>query len=292
MLVPVDELLAKPNLPPKERVRMLLDKAALLHYDGEAERAYAVLEEARAAARQSPAVEGPWLYTIVYHQGLTALRRGETENCLLCRGESSCILPLAPSARHAHQSGSRLAIRHFTEYPELFPDDLSVRWLLNVAHMTLAEYPDRVDPRFRLPLDRYNHNEHGIGRFRDVGHLVGINRLNMAGATVLDDFDNDGLLDVVFTSLDPTQPMVFYRNKGDGTFEDRTKEAGLLGQLGGLGCVQGDFDNDGFLDVFVMRGAWLKKPMRPTLLRNNGNGTFTDVTEKAGLIHPMNTDTA
>jgi hypothetical protein len=158
--------------------------------------------------------------------------------------------------------------------------------------MTLAEYPDRVDARFRLNLDRYNQTEHGIGRFRDVGQLVGINRLNMAGGAILDDFDNDGLLDIVFTNLDPTQPMALYRNTGEGTFEDRTKEAGLLDQLGGLGCVQADYNNDGFLDVFIMRGAWLKRPMRPTLLRNNGNGTFTDVTEKAGLIHPMNTDTA
>jgi hypothetical protein len=292
MLVPVDESLARSNLPPEQRVSKLLDKAGLLHYDGEAEKAYAVLEEARAAAGRSPAVEAEWLYTIVYLQGLTALRRGETENCVMCRGESSCILPLAPSARHTNQAGSRLAIKHFTEYLERFPDDLSVRWLLNVAHMTLAEYPDRVDARFRLSLDRYNHNEHGIGRFRDVGHLVGMNRLNMAGAAVLDDLDSDGRLDVMFTSLDPTQPMAFYRNKGDGTFEDRTNEAGLLDQLGGLGCVQGDYNNDGFPDVFVMRGAWLRKPMRPTLLRNNGNGTFTDVTKKAGLIHPMNTDTA
>ena len=86
--------------------------------------------------------------------------------------------------------------------------------------------------------------------------------------------------------------MAFYRNKGDGTFEDRTKEAGLLDQLGGLYCVQADYDNDGLLDIFIMRGAWLKTPMRPSLLRNNGNGTFTDVTKKAGLIHPMNTNTA
>ena len=292
VLVGVDEKLANPNLPAEQRVSALLEKASLLNYDGESEKAYAVLEEARAVADRSPAVEIQFLFTVIYLQGLTALRRGETENCVLCRGESSCILPLAPSARHTNQTGSRLAIKHFTEYLELFPDDLSVRWLLNVAHMTLGEYPDRVDSRFRVNLDQYNHNEYGIGRFRDIGHFVGTNRLNMAGGAILDDFDNDGLLDLVFTSLDPTQAMAFYRNKGDGTFEDRTKEAGLLDQLGGLGCVQGDYNNDGFLDIFIMRGAWLKMPMRPTLLRNNGNGTFTDATQRAGLIHPMNTDTA
>ena len=74
---------------------------------------------------------------------MTALRRGETDNCIMCRGEKSCILPFAPAAVHTNPTGSRLAIRHFTEYLEQFPDDLEVRWLLNLAHMTLGEYPDK-----------------------------------------------------------------------------------------------------------------------------------------------------
>ena len=79
--------------------------------------------------------------------GRDGLRLGENENCIDCRGESSCILPIAPAAVHTKPRGSRLAIRHFTEYLEQFPDDLEVRWLLNLAHMTLGEYPDKVDPR-------------------------------------------------------------------------------------------------------------------------------------------------
>ena len=104
----------------------------------------------------------------------------------------------------------------------------------------------------------------------------------------MDDFDNDGLLDLVVTSCDPAQAMAFYRNKGDGTFEDRTEAAGLSKQYGGLNCVQTDYNNDGFLDIFVPRGAWFQYPMRPSLLRNNGNGTFTDVTREAGLMDPVN----
>ena len=87
-----------------------------------------------------------WLYLAIYFQGVTALRLGENENCIMCRGESSCIIPIAPAAVHTRPDGSRLAIRHFTEYLEQFPDDLGVRWLLNVAHMTLGEYPGKVDP--------------------------------------------------------------------------------------------------------------------------------------------------
>lgn len=277
---------------PRARVPILVTKATLLNFDGESEKAYAVLEECRKVAEGNPAVAEEWLYTVVAFQGIVALRRGETDNCVMCRGESACILPIGPAAVHTKPAGSRLAIRHFTEYLAEFPDDLEIKWLLNVAHMTLGEYPDGVDPRFRISLDRYTTPEHGIGRFRDVGHLVGIDRLNLAGGAILDDFDGDDRLDLVFTSSDPTAPMVFYRNRGDGTFEDRTREAGLGDQLGGLNCVQVDYNNDGFLDIYIPRGAWLRTPMRPSLLRNNGNGTFTDVTREAGLLHPANSITA
>ncbi len=266
----------------------LLNKAGILNYDGEPEKAYAVFGEARTLVESDADLTRKWLYTFIFLQGVTALRWGETDNCVLCRGESSCILPINSAAVHTKTTGSRLAIKHFTEYLDQFPTDLEVQWLLNIAHMTLGEHPDGVDPRYRISLDRYNRTDFAIGKFRDIGHLVGINRLNQAGSVIMDDFDNDGLLDLVFTSMDPTQPMVFYRNKGDGTFEDRTEAAGLLAQLGGINCVQVDYNNDGFLDIFVIRGAWLKTPMRPSLLRNNGNGTFTDVTAEAGLLDPVN----
>ena len=93
------------------------------------------------------------LFTIIYFQGVAGLRRGEDDNCIMCRGESSCILPIAGSAVHANPLGSRLAITHFTEYLQRFPDDLEVRWLLNLAHMTLGEHPHKMDPRFDEPVN-------------------------------------------------------------------------------------------------------------------------------------------
>ena len=220
------------------------------------------------------------------------MRRGENENCIECRGESSCILPISPAAVHTIPTGSRLAIEHFTEYLRQFPDDLEVRWLLNLAHMTLGEHPGKVDPKYLISLDRFTQSEFDIGKFRDVGHLLGVNRFNQAGGSIMEDFDNDGLLDIALTSFDPTLSMAYYRNKGDGTFEDRSEEAGVTDQLGGLVCYQTDYNNDGRLDMFIPRGAWLPTAIRPSLLRNDGGGKFTDVTKEAGMLEPVNSNAA
>jgi hypothetical protein len=282
------ELANNPQLTVRNRFSRLRSKVEMLDYEGEPARAYEVLEQLRTLVDGSPELAAEALYTIIYLQGLTALRRGENENCIMCRGESSCILPISPAARHQNPEGSRLAIKHFTEYLDQFPSDLEVRWLLNVAHMTLGEYPDQVESRFFVPIDHFLNNEFDIGRFRDIGHLVGVNQFTQAGGAVMEDFDNDGLLDLVTTTYDPTGQMNLFRNTGKGTFEDQTTAAGLTGQLGGLNCNQTDYNNDGFKDIFVIRGAWVTHPMRPSLLRNNQNGTFTDVTEESGLMDSFN----
>lgn len=285
----LDSTLADSRLPSTLRVGAMIDLASWQHFGGNPAEAYETLAQARTLAEATSADAQNWLYTVIYYQGVTALRRGETENCVMCRGESSCILPLSAAAVHTNPGGSRQAIKHFTEYLEQFPDDYQVRWLLNVAHMTLGEHPEEVDPRFVLKLDVWTKSEFDLGRFRDIGAEVGINRFNQAGATILDDFDNDGLHDILFTSYNPA-PIVLYKNLGDGKFDDVTEQANLQGQLGELGAAQADFDNDGRLDFFLPRGAWQPNPIRPSLLRNNGDGTFADVTEQAGLLDPVNSD--
>ena len=124
---------------------------------------------------------------------------------------------------------------------------------LNVAHMTLGEYPGKVDPKYLVSIDHYLKSEFDIGKFRDIGEQVKANRFNMAGGAVMEDFDNDGLLDLATTSFDPTLPMTYYKNSGDGTFAELSKPAGLTDQLGGKNLVQTDFNNDGHMDLFISR---------------------------------------
>lgn len=289
----IDQELRRTVDPKDDRpIRLALIKATLWNSEGRPEEAYRVLKELRTRVEARPEQAADWLATIMYLQGICSLRLGENANCIECRGESSCILPIAPSAVHINQEGSRQAIAHFSEYLREFPDDLEVRWLLNLAHMTLGEYPEKVDPQYRIALDRWLKPEFNIGKFRDIGHLTGLNHMTQAGGAIMDDLDNDGLLDVVITAFDPVEPMVIYRNSGDGTFEDVTERAGVGNQKGGLVCYQADYDNDGLLDILVVRGAWLQYPVRPSLLKNNGNGTFSDVTESAGLATPVNSNSA
>lgn len=289
------------------RPMRLIRKANLLNSCGDAVGAYKVLEEIEAALRgnYSEEIDGQVLdwgtqldeemrYTVVFYLGVTALRIGENDNCVHCRGQSACIFPILPAAVHTNPTGSRNAIKHFTEYLARFPDDLEVKWLLNLAHMTLGEYPDKVDPRHRLSFDAFARSEFDIGQFRDVSHLVGLERMNLSGGGIMEDFDNDGLFDIVVSSCAHNEKMGYFRNKGDGAFENVTQPSRLDGQIGGLYCVQTDYNNDGRLDIFVPRGAWhpVHLAQRPSLLKNNKDGTFTDVTGEAGLLTPTNSTSA
>ncbi len=112
----IDEELKSTDLPDTKKVERAFSKAVLYVAEGDIDRASKVLEETRSWVEKDDALSRAILYTIIFNQGVLALRRGETDNCVMCRGESSCILPIAPAAIHTNPAGSRLAIKHFSDY--------------------------------------------------------------------------------------------------------------------------------------------------------------------------------
>ncbi|MFO0980014.1 MAG: CRTAC1 family protein [Planctomycetaceae bacterium] len=276
---------------PADVVRPVMAMAMFLSYEGQTKEAYQALVRLRKVIEQDSAVAREWLYSVIYFQGVIALRQGENDNCIACRGESSCILPLVPAALHTNDWGSRTAMGHFREYLSQFPDDRQVQWLLNLAAMTLGEHPAGVEAEYLISLDHWG-SPCPVGAFREISADTRLDRFNQSGGGIVDDFDNDGLFDVVVSSISPCAEMAFSRNLGDGRFAELIDVAGLSGQLGGLYCVQADFDNDGFIDIFIPRGAWFLSPIRPTLLRNLGDGTFIDVTEESGCANAVNSNSA
>jgi FG-GAP-like repeat/ASPIC and UnbV len=222
------------------------------------------------------------------------LRLGEQENCLAHHSSDSCLLPIRGDGVHTEQRGSRGAIRILTQQLTDFPKDLRAAWLLNIAYMTVGEYPDKVPPAWLIPPKVFD-SDYPMKRFRDIAPSLDLDVDSLAGGVIVDDFDGDGNLDLVMSSMGVDDQIQFFRNNGDGTFTERTRESGLVGELGGLNIVSADYNNDGHLDFLILRGGWMGKEGHypNSLLRNNGNGTFDDVTEQAGMLsfHPTQTAT-
>ena len=166
------------------------------------------------------------------------------------------------------------------------------------ATRTAASAPARRSPS----ADYLMHNR-GDGTFEDVTDTAGVGDTGYGIGVCAGDFDNDGFVDIYVTNLGPN---VLYRNRGDGTFEDVTDTAGVGGgNTYSVGAAFLDYDLDGDLDLYV--ADYVKDPSRPAplsgrwkggrvffgprglsglpdhLYRNNGDGTFTDVSQAAGI---------
>ncbi len=274
------------GIPPLQAVRARAALCVELLRIGEVDDAVEQIETAMKTARRDPRLDG--LVTgLLRLRGLAYLRKAEVENCIKRHNADCCLFPLRDGGVHQIISPAMAAADSYAELMLRRPGDLKVRWLLNLAHMAIGDYPEALDPADRIPPDAFD-SEYDIGRFVDVAPALGVDTFNLCGGSIVEDFDGDGLLDIATSTWDPDGPFTFYRNTGHGSFADASVSSGLAGQLGGLNCIGGDYDNDGDVDILLLRGAWLYDDgqIRNSLLRNDGNGTFTDVTRQAGLAAP------
>ena len=216
--------------------------------------------------------------------GIAYMRLGEKQNCVNYHNSESCIMPIQKNGIHAIREGSQKAIEVYKKLLAINPNDYESRWLLNVAYMTLGEYPSAVPNQWLIP-NLNKDSGYAIKPFLDVAANAGIRGRNMSGGVIVDDFNNDNYLDIVTSDWSLDGAMHYYQNDQKGKYLDNSKVSEIGRFKGGLSMVQADYDNDGDTDIFVLRGAWMRKYGRQpnSLLRNNGDGTFTDVTIKSGL---------
>ncbi|MGH9465269.1 MAG: FG-GAP-like repeat-containing protein, partial [Thermoanaerobaculia bacterium] len=235
-----------------ERAQLLGGLAWELNRLGRQTEAITELERARELLAGLPDAAAPEVdHRLAFLAANVHLRLGEDLNCAGRHNARSCILPVDPAAVHQLPEHARAAARLYREYLDTEPDDLHARWLLNVATLVAGDEPATLPPELRLPAGALS-SAVDFPQWREIGGELGIAAFDLAGGAVMDDFDGDGLLDVISSTMDPCGPLQAFRNDGRGGFEDVAAAWGLDGQLGGLNLMHADADGDGGLDLLVL----------------------------------------
>lgn len=276
------------DMPPLDLLHEFYTLGELYAFVGEMGQAIPQYERARQIAISRVPDAEPQLNETL---GIAYLHKSEMENDVYFKPGDKCLLPMLRTSKYPHATDSQKAIEYFLKYLAAKPDELEVKWLLNLAYMTIGEYPDGVPKNYLIPPSTFQSGE-PMPRFHDVAPEAGLDTFSMAGGVIVDDFENNGHLDIVKSSYDACAPLQYFHNNGDGTFTEQAAKRGLSDVLGGLNITQTDYNNDGCTDILVMRGGW-EIPQYRSLLRNNCDGTFTDVTEASGIAKtPTSSQTA
>ncbi len=177
--------------------------------------------------------------------------------------------------------------------------------LLVVNGSTFGNFRRGGDPMVTL------YRNSGDGKFSDVTNRSGLNKKGWGQGVCVADYDNDGYQDFYITGYGSN---ALFRNQGNGTFDDVTEQAGVADGRWSTSCAFGDYDRDGHVDLYVANYVFLNEEITPvrgtadpickymgkdvmcgprglpgqpdTLYRNSGDGTFTNVTESAGIRDP------
>lgn len=282
------------GLTGNKRVNHLFKYGIELLNAGKTEESIETLKEVLAAI-EAINVKGKAdkVFTVKKQLAIAYMRKGEQDNCLVNHTNESCIIPFSANAQHILKEGSEKAIKLLNELLAHNPNDYECQYLLNIAHMTLGQYPHHVPEQFRIP-ETYFSSPVDFPRFSDIGTTLGVDVSLKAGGTCVDDFNGDGYLDIIASSWGYDDQIRYFENDRAGGFVDKTDEAGLKGVFGGKNLRHADYNNDGHMDFIILRGGWLHNSgaIPNSLMRNNGDGTFTDVSIESGTFSPNPTQTA
>jgi hypothetical protein len=233
-------------------------------------------------------------YELVRSLAITYMRLGERQNCVANHSSESCIMPIQGNGVHILPTGSSKAIQLYKRILNKYPTDYESMWMLNIAYMTLGKYPSEVPKQWLVPNLDKNDSIYSLKPFTDVAHNLGLAYRNCAGGAIVEDLNNDGYMDIVTSDWHLDAPMHCFLNNQKGGFDNISESSNLKKFTGGLNIIHADYDNDGDNDIFVLRGGWMMAAGEQpnSLLRNNGDNTFTDVTIASGLLSLKPTQTA
>src|SRR5450759_786783 len=207
---------------------------------GRADEAVELFDELLAQARVLGLRGDELIDKVEFPRAVAYMRLGEQENCVAHHTGDSCLFPIRSGGVHGLRRGSLAAVAAFESILDRRPGDLVVKWLLNIACMTLGRGPEAIRPEWRIEPDSYRPKS-GFPAFKEIAEPLGLAVNGLAGGVVIDDFDGDGYLDIMGAASAPIDSdegqLRLFRNLGDGSFLDVTKEAGLEGIRGGLNLI-------------------------------------------------------
>ena len=210
---------------------------------------------------------------------------------------------------HLRHGDPEKAVENFKASLQLKPRDPETLWNLWTAYAKLGGYPADLPEEFKIQIAVSSRSPSAVGQepsvaesdtqlphaesrrfptadsqFTDIASDLKMDKVDGGRGSAWGDYDNDGDLDIV--AVGTYQPHALFRNNGDGTFANTAAQAGIADPRGGWGSLFADYDNDGYLDLYITRGGW-SGAAENTLYHNNGDGTFTDVTHTAGVSDPQ-----
>jgi tetratricopeptide (TPR) repeat protein len=162
------------------------------------------------------------------------------------------------------------------------PIEVRFQWILHLAYEAAETPQDQRRDTFVLNNDLLHPPGHVAFDFEDVAPRLRIDKRDGVGPSAWGDYDRDGDFDLFVTGADSYG--ILYRNDGE-IFSDVSQEAKLFHVHSGFSATFADYNADGWPDLHIGRDGW-SGPMRNSLYRNNGDGTFTEVTEHAGVGNP------
>ena len=188
---------------------------------------------------------------------------------------------------HLRHGDFEKAVTNFKASLRLKPGDPETLWNLWTAYGELGGYPPELPEEFKIQVNTSAGSNAGKTQatlLTNIAPDLKMDKIDGGRGSAWGDYDNDGDEDIV--AVGTYQAHALYRNNGDGTFTDVAEGAGIADPRGGWGSLFADYDNDGYLDLYITRGGW-SGAAENTLYHNNGDGTFSDVTHAAGVADPQ-----